>query len=70
MIKRNLILEKSINKRFEVVEVKNTEIDEYLKKWCIDENHFKFYVKNTSENNKGEQQFLKFLKMPFKDYEN
>lgn len=63
-IKSNIILEKSINKKFDIVKLENNEIYEYLKKWNINKN-IDFYVKNNITNNKGEQNFLQFLKLPF-----
>jgi len=63
-VKKNNILERSINKTFDLVECTNPDIQHALTRWnCA--NMFKFYVKNTTVNNKGEQQFLKFLNIPF-----
>lgn len=63
-VKKNNILEKSINRTFELVECSNVEIEQSLAKWNLN-NQYRFYVKNSNVNNKGEQQFVKFLNIPF-----
>ena len=63
-IKRNEILEKSINKKFEIIKVTNTDIYEQLNKLGI-KSDYQFFVKNNNDNNKGLENFMQFLKTPF-----
>jgi hypothetical protein len=63
-IKKNEILEKSINRKFELIKLDNSIINELLNKLGIKTN-YNFYVKNNNDNNKGLDNFLQFLKIPF-----
>lgn len=63
-IKKNEILEKSINKKFEIVKVSNDELYNQLEKLGI-KNNYQFYVKNNNDNNKGLENFMQFIKTPF-----
>lgn len=63
-IKKNEILEKSINKKFELIKIDDSKINELLNKWNI-KNNYNFYVKNNNDNNKGIQNFIEFLQIPF-----
>lgn len=63
-IKKNEILEKSTNKKFEIIKINNSEISDLLNKLGI-KNEYTFYVKNNNDNNKGSDNFMQFLKIPF-----
>jgi len=63
-IKKNEILEKSINKKFEILRVDSSKIHELLEKWGIN-SQYMFYVKNNNDNNKGYENFMQFLSLPF-----
>lgn len=63
-IKRNEILEKSINKKFEIIKITNNDIYEQLNKLGM-KSDYQFFVKNNNDNNKGLENFMQFLKTPF-----
>jgi len=63
-IKKNEILEKSINKKFELIKIDNSKIIEILSKLGI-RNDYTFFVKNNNDNNKGYENFMQFLTTPF-----